>query len=237
MFIIISWGFEWRAKGTKASNCFISSSPQCIKQRAGQISLKTTLSKATLGRPLGDILAGVERKNDSEEWGDRGQERVRWGKGERKEELLGQRRGEEEHKRSESTKEHPSGLSALKEFVTWGTSNRYIYIKKKTKRWRSSPKMPIRILPPGEETGAPRRSYQSCLKGKGKRKHQHLLFRLRYSCLSHSQHHYSCLQTQDTFAYAFATLPSALRSRWDKHMSAEWNRWRWEKGTWASGLP
>ena len=59
-------------------------------------------------------LAEVERKTGSEEWGDQGQGRVRWGKGERKEELLEWRRGKEEHRRSERTREHLSGLSALK---------------------------------------------------------------------------------------------------------------------------
>lgn len=62
---------------------------------------------------------GAKRESD----GARGEKEGR--KEGRKEKLLGQRRGEEEHKRSESTKEHLSGLSALKEFVTWGTRNRH----------------------------------------------------------------------------------------------------------------
>lgn len=45
--------------------------------------------------------------------------------------------------------------------------------------------------------GAAQRSYLGGLKGKGKRKHQHLQFLHSYSYLFSSQHHYSCLQMED----------------------------------------
>lgn len=140
-------------------------------------------------------LAGAEKKTGSEKWGDQGQGKVRWGKEGKKEEFLEWRRGEEEHRRSERTKEHLSGLSALKEFATRGRYGRH-----KNIHWSGSQKLPIRILPSGEGTGAVQRSNQSGLKGRGKRKHQHLWFLLSYSYLPSSQRHHSCLQMKNVFA-------------------------------------
>lgn len=120
--------------------------------------------------------------------------------------MVGQGRGEEEHKRSrmmERTKKHLSSLSALNS-LQHGEDRRGTEIEEAQKIDIGG----VQEFFTGKGTGAVQRSYQRDLKDRGKRKHQHLQFLLSYSYLSSSQHNYSCLQKNNMFAEASAALPN-----------------------------